>query len=133
MAAILISWLGLGSVIVTTTLALAVAYIVHLNTILKGVPDKVKELTGPRWTESELKDLYDQIKQEPIDYADHLPPRLDRRYIITGGNGKSTRSQQPQSQSIIYKPSNNAPQALWAATSSSTSSPTAHLPPKSAS
>jgi len=105
MAAITSSWLGLSCLIITTTLALAVAYVVHLNTILKGVPDKVKELTGLRWTESELKDLYDQIKQKPIDYADHLPPRLDRRYIITGGNGKSTKPQ--QTQSTINRSSDN--------------------------
>lgn len=35
-----------------------------------------------------LRRMYKELDERPIDYRGKLPPRLDRRYIVTGPNGK---------------------------------------------
>lgn len=78
-------WVDIGLYIATFVLA---TYLLHVNRLLRGVPDDVQALSGPQWEPQELKALYDELEKHPIDYTDNLPPRLDRRYIVTGGNGK---------------------------------------------
>lgn len=70
--------------------ALVFCYLVRVNALLKGVPEQVRKVSGPRWTAELLKSTYEEIQRRPvgIDYEGKLPPRLDRRYIITGGNGE---------------------------------------------
>ncbi|KAI0017077.1 NAD(P)-binding protein [Xylariomycetidae sp. FL0641] len=69
-------------------LALAVvAYLVRINYLLSQVPEEIEKVVGPRWTPEKLKETYKRIQEEPFDYTGKLPPRLDRRYIVTGGSG----------------------------------------------
>ena len=70
--------------------ALVLIYLIHVNYLLKGVPSEAQKLSGPRWTTEQLKRTYDELDKEPIDYTSKIPPRLDRRYVVTGGNGKTT-------------------------------------------
>ncbi|KAI8631852.1 NAD(P)-binding protein [Xylariaceae sp. FL1651] len=63
------------------------AYLVRVNQQLSGIPEEVRRLTGPRWTPDLLKKTYKRLQEHPIDYTDKLPPRLERRYIVTGGSG----------------------------------------------
>ncbi|KAI0126453.1 hypothetical protein BJ170DRAFT_628799 [Xylariales sp. AK1849] len=67
--------------------ALAFVYLAYLNHLLKGIPSEVRKLSGQHWETEQLRRTYDELDKQPIDYGAHLPPRLDRRYIVTGGNG----------------------------------------------
>ncbi|KAI0468180.1 hypothetical protein F4859DRAFT_216967 [Xylaria cf. heliscus] len=70
------------------TVAVAtVAYLARVNWLLNGTPEEVTRLAGPRWTPDLLKKTYERLEQHPIDYTHKLPPKLDRRYVITGGSG----------------------------------------------
>ncbi|CAJ2509187.1 Uu.00g142130.m01.CDS01 [Anthostomella pinea] len=73
-------------VIYVTTFSL-LAHLIHVNQLLSRTPDEVRKLSGPRWTPEQLKETYKRIKERPIDYTDKLPPKLERRYIVTGGSG----------------------------------------------
>ncbi|KAI0534210.1 hypothetical protein GGR58DRAFT_483670 [Xylaria digitata] len=64
-----------------------IAYLVRVNQQLSGIPEEVTRLAGSPWTRDLLKETYERLEQHPIDYTNKLPPRLDRRYIVTGGSG----------------------------------------------
>ncbi|KAF4470721.1 cholesterol dehydrogenase [Fusarium albosuccineum] len=78
----LISWLVLTALPIA-----AVLYLIRLNRLLQGTPCEARKLLGPAWTSELLDDTYKRIFKSPIDYTNRLPPRLERRYIVTGGNG----------------------------------------------
>ncbi|GAP85054.2 putative cholesterol dehydrogenase [Rosellinia necatrix] len=65
----------------------ALAYLVRINQQLSGTPEEVRRLSGPRWTPDLLRETYERLQQQPIDYTHKLPPKLDRRYVVTGGSG----------------------------------------------
>ncbi|KAI0441314.1 hypothetical protein F4803DRAFT_523756 [Xylaria telfairii] len=65
----------------------ALAYLVRVNQQLSGTPDEVRRLSGPRWTPDLLKKTYERLQRHPIEYTHKLPPKLDRRYVVTGGSG----------------------------------------------
>jgi hypothetical protein len=69
-------------------LSLAWLYLCRLNYLLNETPEVMRKLVGPKWTETELKETYQRLKDHPVDYTDQLPPKLDRRYVVTGGSGK---------------------------------------------
>lgn len=88
-------WQLLTSNTVLTVFAFVVGltllYLIHINRLLTGTPDEVKAFSPRRWTAAEIAETYDRLKQRPIDLnsnASKLPPKLDRRYIVTGGSGK---------------------------------------------
>ena len=56
-------------------------------------PEEMERLVGEPWTPRLLREKYDELQRRPIDYTSQLPPRLDRRYIVTGGSGKKTAAQ----------------------------------------
>ncbi|KAI0458806.1 hypothetical protein F5B21DRAFT_457836 [Xylaria acuta] len=70
----------------TATFA-TLAYLVRVNRQLSGTPEEVRRLAGPRWTPDLLKKTYGRLRQHPIEYTHKLPPKLDRRYVVTGGSG----------------------------------------------
>lgn len=75
--------------------ACAVAYLVRLNYMMKGTPEEVQQLVGDRWTPRLLREKYEELQRRPIDYTSQLPPKLDRRYIVTGGSGKMPPARMP--------------------------------------
>ena len=72
---------------------LVVAYLYQLNRLLSSTPAELLRLTPSRWTEQLLRDTYARLESQRFStksYADQIPKRLDRRYIVTGGSGKMT-------------------------------------------
>ncbi|GME26601.1 3-beta hydroxysteroid dehydrogenase [Neofusicoccum parvum] len=69
------------------SLVLLLLYLRHVNRALGGTPDDASRAACKPWTEQELKDTYQRLKQSPIDVRKHLPPKQTRRYIVTGGAG----------------------------------------------
>ncbi|KAI1489964.1 hypothetical protein F5X96DRAFT_679390 [Biscogniauxia mediterranea] len=63
------------------------AYLIRVNQLLSQTPDELRKLSGPRWTPEQLRETYRRLQKTPINYKDKLPPRLHRRYIVTGGSG----------------------------------------------
>ena len=33
-------------------------------------------------------ETFERIEKKPIDFTPHLPPKLERRYIVVGASGK---------------------------------------------
>jgi hypothetical protein len=64
-------------------------YLARINHILNGIPSEMSSVSPSRWTPEQLRKTYSELEQRPLDYRHKLPPRLHRRYIITGGNGMS--------------------------------------------
>lgn len=62
-------------------------YLWHVNRALSGTPDDVASLAGKPYTKEFVRETYERIKKEPIDFKKALPPKTGRRYIITGGTG----------------------------------------------
>lgn len=76
-----------GATILATLLVL---YIALINRRMRSVPDDVLKLKQATWTEKMLKETYARLEKDPVNVEttkDGLPPKLDRRYIITGGCG----------------------------------------------
>jgi hypothetical protein len=67
---------------------LALGYLLRVNHLLKGVPSDVQKLSSSRWTAEQLRKAYDELQQQPINWTHKLPAKLERRYIVTGGNGE---------------------------------------------
>ncbi|OTB08881.1 hypothetical protein M426DRAFT_316907 [Hypoxylon sp. CI-4A] len=72
---------------IAAAIVLGAAWILKLNSTMKQTPPEMLAASPHRWTEEEMRDTYQHIKANPIDWAQHLPPKLDRRYIVTGGSG----------------------------------------------
>lgn len=69
-----------------------VFYLLHINRLLSSTPDEVRRLTPQRWTREAVEEMYRRLEKRPIttdSYKDRLPPKLERRYIVTGGSGAS--------------------------------------------
>jgi hypothetical protein len=64
-------------------------YFWHLNRAMLGVPDEVQKISPHRWTPDEIKATYAKIVKNPIDDTSHLPPKLERRYVVVGGSGEN--------------------------------------------
>lgn len=63
-------------------------YLWHLNRAMSGIPDEVSKISPHRWTSEEIKETYARVVKNPIEDSAHLPPKLDRRYIVVGGSGE---------------------------------------------
>lgn len=77
--------------IAALALLLVLAYFIRLDQVLGGTPDEVRKLAQRRWTRADLLDTYERLEKRPFtteNYAQQIPPKLERRYIITGGSGK---------------------------------------------
>jgi hypothetical protein len=69
------------------------AYLVRLNHLLLRTPDEIKELAPTRWTKDLLAETYKKLESCPVtttSYGKRIPPKLERRYIVTGGSGEFT-------------------------------------------
>ena len=69
-----------------------VTYLIRLNYLLSCTPKDVLNLTPNRWTKEILLESYRKLQDSPIttsSYANQIPPKLGRRYIVTGGSGES--------------------------------------------
>lgn len=66
---------------------LASAYFWRLNKVMGGTPAEAIQASPFRWADHEIKETYKRVKSNPIDWTKHLPPKANRRYVITGGSG----------------------------------------------
>lgn len=87
-------------VVLWAIFALSILYLTRINQLLRHTPEELKRLSGSRWTAKQLKKTYERLEENPIDYKDKLPPKLNRRYVVTGGsgecrNGRNRRSLTP--------------------------------------
>lgn len=67
--------------------ALGAAYLWRLNKVMSQTPPDAVRASPYRWADTEVRDTYKRIKTKPIDWTKHLPPKANRRYIVTGGSG----------------------------------------------
>ncbi|GAB1311465.1 hypothetical protein MFIFM68171_01675 [Madurella fahalii] len=67
-----------------------VAYLARLNQLLLSTPDEIRRLNPGGWTKDLLLATYQRLESNPTTtstYAQRIPPKLERRYIVTGGSG----------------------------------------------
>ncbi|CAK7228332.1 hypothetical protein SEUCBS140593_006880 [Sporothrix eucalyptigena] len=67
-----------------------ILYLVLINNRMRGLPDDVAKIKQPKWTEQMLRETYARLEKNPITVESTkagLPPKLNRRYIVTGGCG----------------------------------------------
>lgn len=79
--------LNVAATVATAVVALLSLYLYRLNRVMENVPEEARAWRGRPWTESEIRETYERMSSQPIDFAKVLPPRLDRRYIVCGGSG----------------------------------------------
>ncbi|KXJ95929.1 hypothetical protein Micbo1qcDRAFT_192808 [Microdochium bolleyi] len=99
-----------------TLAALGIAWVASVNQKMKGVPPAAAAWAPHRWGKAEMLETYERVKKNPIDWTPHLPPKLDRRYVVTGGYGGVggemvlqllARGQPPEAIRIIeFRPAN---------------------------
>ncbi|KAK3394656.1 hypothetical protein B0H63DRAFT_517761 [Podospora didyma] len=75
-----------SAIAIAIAIAIATACLYRINLAMKVVPEAARKASPCRWTRQEIRDTYSRVKQSPILFAKHLPPRLDRRYIVVGGS-----------------------------------------------
>lgn len=68
--------------------ALLFLYLYRVNRGLSTPPPEALALSPKRWTDEEIRETYERVCKEPVDYRTWLPPKLERRYIIVGGSGE---------------------------------------------
>lgn len=78
--------------VVVTFVILFVGYLVRLNQLLLRTPEEIKNLASTKWEMGLLRDTYRRLERHPVEtrhYVTRIPPKLERRYIVTGGSGES--------------------------------------------
>ncbi|VUC20989.1 unnamed protein product [Clonostachys rosea] len=81
-----------SSALVATTLVGALIlclllFFIRINLMFKKTPAEFRILAGSRWDQKLLSQTYKELDENPINYASQLPPKLNRRYVVTGGSG----------------------------------------------
>lgn len=69
---------------------LAALYLFQINRMFSGTPDQVLAVKQKPWTREQLQRTYKHLQESPVDlssYVSQLPPKLERRYVVTGGSG----------------------------------------------
>ncbi|EXF79279.1 3-beta hydroxysteroid dehydrogenase/isomerase [Colletotrichum fioriniae PJ7] len=69
-------------------LAALLAYLWKINRAMSTIYPEALRVSPDRWTPDKIKRTFERMEKQPIDWTPHLPPKLDRRYIIVGGSGK---------------------------------------------
>lgn len=62
-------------------------YLYKLNMAMSSVPEEAHAMRPHPWTKEDIRETYDRVCREPIDFTKRLPAKLERRYIIVGGSG----------------------------------------------
>jgi hypothetical protein len=66
---------------------LIVFYLWLVNQAIVRLPKDIQKISPKRWTEKQMKETFARVSANPIDFKPHLPPKLDRRYVVVGGSG----------------------------------------------
>ncbi|KAL8383444.1 hypothetical protein RB595_010577 [Gaeumannomyces hyphopodioides] len=70
--------------------SLALLYLVVLNWAMCRTPAQMRRVAQRPWTKKRLNTQYVRLRRKPITIAStaaQLAPKLDRRYVVTGGSG----------------------------------------------
>ncbi|KAK3984824.1 hypothetical protein QBC44DRAFT_300501 [Cladorrhinum sp. PSN332] len=73
--------------LVLAILGVGLIWLYRFNSALRAIPEEIRKLAPRRWTAQEVRDTYERLKRNPIDFLKIIPPKLDRRYVIVGGSG----------------------------------------------
>lgn len=73
----------------TAAVILLSLYLCRVNQLWMSVPQEALEYSPHRWTDDEIKETYERVCKEPIDFRKVLPQKLERRYMVVGGSGES--------------------------------------------
>lgn len=79
--------------VVLYALGFAVVLLVYLwkcDRDISTTSPELEKFAQKSWTKEQLLEAYKKAEQDPIDVRKFLPPKLGRRYIVTGGSGKSS-------------------------------------------
>lgn len=71
-------------------LAAVVAYLWQCERAISTTHPEAAKLAGKRFTQEQIQEAYKNAQTDPIDVRKFLPPKLGRRYIVTGGSGGCT-------------------------------------------
>lgn len=93
MAEILSNKLVLGGV----AFVLVSLYLYKINQSMHSIPKQSLAASPKRWTKEEIRETYERVCKEPIDFKKHLPPRQNRRYVVVGGSGELGPAVPPRS------------------------------------
>lgn len=64
-----------------------IGYLWRLNKVMTQAPPEAVHASPYRWSDHEIKETYNRLKVKPVDWTKHLPPKANRRYVVTGGSG----------------------------------------------
>jgi hypothetical protein len=71
-----------------TVVALLLVYLWFANRAMTRQYPEAHQHAQKMWTDTEMKKVYDEASQGPVDVRPYLPPKQDeRRYIVLGGSG----------------------------------------------
>ncbi|KAK8097426.1 hypothetical protein PG984_016565 [Apiospora sp. TS-2023a] len=80
----LLDWLTICAYL---AVGLLLTYLFRINYLLKGTPEEVRKLADSSWQPAHLKEVYEKVRAHRVDYTANLPPKQNRRYVVTGGSG----------------------------------------------
>ncbi|KAF9876559.1 3-beta hydroxysteroid dehydrogenase isomerase family [Colletotrichum karsti] len=64
-----------------------VLYLWRINILMTSTPPEALRVSPKRWSPEEIKRTFERVEKQPVDWTPHLPPKLDRRYVVVGGSG----------------------------------------------
>jgi hypothetical protein len=74
--------------IIGAILVFILLYLWLVNLAITRMPSNVQKISPNRWTKKQIKETFERVQKNPIDYTPHLPPKLDRRYVVVGSSGE---------------------------------------------
>lgn len=76
-------------IVAGVVVALLAAYLWQCEQAISTTHPEAAKLASKRWTKEEVQEAYRRAENDPIDVRKFLPKKLGRRYVVTGGSGKS--------------------------------------------
>nr|CDP23348.1 Putative protein of unknown function [Podospora anserina S mat+] len=73
--------------LILALVALGVFWLYRFNSALRSTPEEARKFSPKRWTKEQVKEAYENVKKNPVNFLKHVPPAQERRYIIVGGSG----------------------------------------------
>lgn len=74
--------------IITAISLFGVLWLYRVNKAMQAVPEEAAKAFPGHWTSQQIRETYERLKKTPSDFVKHLPPKLDRKYVVVGGAGK---------------------------------------------
>jgi hypothetical protein len=77
--------------LLAASIAYAAVFIVRLNRLMGETPAEAAAHCGAPIAPEKIRSVHQQTLDEPPNWRSKLPKKQDRRYIIVGGSGTTTR------------------------------------------